>query len=277
MIQERTFQKIKQKRTNLVLNLDVRNPKYDSKYPLPPGLNREETIHQIIEITAPHVAIVKMNYQFLLDLPHDLIRDLVDFVERHDCIPWVDYKLGDIGSTNEQALHSLADLNFKGITVHQVIGYEQGLENILTLAKRYELDVVSLLYMSHPGAKDYFQSKLQTGKALYQKFLEDGIRWGLQGFVVGATIPQSILQDILNQLTKTGEKHCLLMPGFGAQKGDAKLLKLFNSYKNILPLPASGRKIIYSWTSGKQDFLESCKNEILEFKSLIEKYYQPSN
>jgi len=186
VIQQRTFDLIRRKQTNLVLNLDVRDPNTEERFPLPPNMEKIEFIKRIIELTSSNFAMIKLNYQFLLGFSRSTIINIVNHVKKQDCIPWVDYKLGDIGSTNEQAMHALASMKFEGITVHQVIGYKQGLENILKLAETYKFDVISLLYMSHPGAKNYFQIELSDGKKLYQKFLEDAIEWGLKGFVVGA-------------------------------------------------------------------------------------------
>jgi len=112
VIQQRTFDLIRRKQTNLVLNLDVRDPNTEERFPLPPNMEKIEFIKRIIELTSSNFAMIKLNYQFLLGFSRSTIIDIVNHVKKQDCIPWVDYKLGDIGSTNEQAMHALASMKF---------------------------------------------------------------------------------------------------------------------------------------------------------------------
>ena len=262
------------KGTNLVLNLDIRRKEFlPNKFPFPSGETRESFIKKVISVTAEYFSIIKINYQFIADLSEHEIKSLVEFINEKGCIPWVDYKLGDIGSSNEHALFNLNNMGFEGITIHQIIGYEEGVKDILKNAKKYKMDVISLAFMSHKGADDYFNIQLYNGKKLYQKILDDGINWGVNGFVIGATVKEQLLKEILEKFPED-KKYFILLPGFGAQKGNYSILKMFNSYNNVIPLPANGREIIYAWINSKEPFPAACVSVAKMFKERVQQHYQ---
>ncbi|MHA1382594.1 MAG: orotidine 5'-phosphate decarboxylase / HUMPS family protein [Candidatus Helarchaeota archaeon] len=257
---------------NLVLNLDIRRKDFmPDKFPFPTGETRETFAKKIIDVTNEIFSIVKVNFQFISDLSEEKIKNLVEYIECKGLIPWVDYKLGDIGTTNDHSLYNLNNMGFKGITIHQIIGFEDGVSNILNKAQKYKMDVISLAYMSHKGAKNYFNVHVGHGKRLYEKFIEDGIEWGVTGFVIGATIKIKVLSSILKKFPKDKE-FFILIPGFGAQRGNYSILKLFKSYENIIPLPSNGREIIYAWVNPGLSFPEACRSTALKFKEKIQKY-----
>ncbi|MHA1298690.1 MAG: orotidine 5'-phosphate decarboxylase [Candidatus Helarchaeota archaeon] len=263
---------ILKKGMNLVLNLDIRRKEFMPKtFPFPPGETRETFTKKIIDVTSDIFSIVKVNFQFISDLSEEEIKNLVEYIEKKGLIPWVDYKLGDIGTTNDHSLYNLNNMGFKGITIHQIIGYEEGIRNILNNAQKYKMDVISLAYMSHKGAENYFNVQLKNGKRLYEKIIEDGIKWGVTGFVIGATIEGEVLLRILKKFPEN-KKFLILIPGFGAQNGNYSILKLFKSYENIIPLPSNGREIIYAWVKSDLSFPEACRSTALKFKEKIQKY-----
>ncbi len=268
------YKTIMKKGTNLVLNLDIRRGEFlPNEFPFPSGESRESFTKKVIDATSEYFSIIKINYQFIADFAEETIKKLVRYIKEKDCIPWVDYKLGDIGSSNKHALYNLNKMGFEGITIHQIIGYEEGVKNILDDAKKYKMTVISLAFMSHKGADDYFNIELFDGRKLYQKIIEDGISWGIDGFVIGATVKNKIMKDILEKFPKN-KKYFILLPGFGAQRGNYPVLKLFNAYKNIIPLPANGREIIYAWLNSKESFPNACSSTAKRFKENVQKHYK---
>ncbi|MFX0134640.1 MAG: orotidine 5'-phosphate decarboxylase / HUMPS family protein [Candidatus Hodarchaeota archaeon] len=267
------YKTIIKKGTNLVLNLDIRRKNFlPNKFPFPSGETRGSFLKRVIDVTAEYFAIIKVNYQFIADVSEERIKKLTELIKEKGCIPWVDYKLGDIGSSNDHALYNLNKMGFEGITIHQIIGYEEGVKNILENAKKYKMDVISLAFMSHKGADDYFNIKLYDGRKFYQKIIEDGIDWGVNVFVIGATVKTDILEDILGKFPKNKE-YFILLPGYGAQKGNYSNLELFNSYSNIIPLPANGREVLYAWVNSKESFPEACSSAAKKFKERVQKHY----
>ncbi|NVM04612.1 MAG: orotidine 5'-phosphate decarboxylase [Candidatus Helarchaeota archaeon] len=258
----------------MVLNLDIRRKDFlPNKFPFPPGENRGSFLKKVIEATAEYFAIIKVNYQFIADVSEDRIKSLIEVIKEKGCIPWVDYKLGDIGSSNKHALYNLNKMGFEGITIHQIIGYEEGVKNILEDAEKYKMTVISLAFMSHKGSDDYFNIELHDGRKLYQKIIDDGIIWGIDGFVIGATVKNKIMKDILEKFPKN-KKYFILLPGFGAQRGNYPVLKLFNEYNNIIPLPANGREIIYAWLNYPEPFPKACSLTAKRFKDSVQKHYK---
>ncbi len=265
-------EKIIKKGMNLVLNLDIRRKNFmPNQFPFPPGETRLSFTEKVIDAIKEVFSIVKVNFQFIADLSEDKIKNLVNYIVRKRLIPWVDYKLGDIGSSNDHSLFNLNKMGFKGITINQIIGYQDAVQNILEAARSYDMQVISLAYMSHRGANDYFNAQLLNGKKLYEKIIEDGIKWGVTGFVIGATIGKEVLIEILNKFPKN-RLYYILIPGFGAQKGNYSILETFNSYENVIPLPSNGREIIYAWMNSKQSFPEACRAMAIEFKENVSRY-----
>lgn len=257
----------------LVLNLDIRRNNFDpSKWQYPPKYTRNQYIIELINKLGHYFQIIKINYQFINDLDLSTIQAFTFSIEKNGCEPWVDYKLGDIGSTNEHALFTINDMGFKGITIHQTIGYKEGVEDILKSARKYDMKIISLAYMSHKGASDYFNLKLESGKTLYEKIIEDGIKWGVDGFVIGATVETPILANILKKIPQD-KQYMILMPGFGSQEGNYENLTLFKNYDNIIPLPANGREIIYNWTKKDKSFPSACLEKAEEFVKKVEENY----
>ncbi|MHA1379879.1 MAG: orotidine 5'-phosphate decarboxylase / HUMPS family protein [Candidatus Helarchaeota archaeon] len=259
-------------RINLVLNLDIRRKDFMSnEFPFPSGETRESFTQKVINATADIFSIVKVNFQFIADLSENKIKDLVSLINNKGLIPWVDYKLGDIGTSNDHSLYNLNKMGFRGLTIHQIIGFEEGVQNIIKNAKKYKMDVISLAFMSHKGANDYFNIQLFNRKKLFEKILEDGINWGVDGFVIGATITKSILMKIFEKFPNN-RNFFILMPGFGAQKGNYPILKLFKTKQNLIPLPSNGREIIYAWKTAQSSFPDACRLAALKFKQKVKQY-----
>ncbi|MCJ7497370.1 MAG: orotidine 5'-phosphate decarboxylase [candidate division Zixibacteria bacterium] len=114
-----------------------------------------------------------------------------------------------------------------------------------------------LCLTSNAGAKD-FQLLNFDGKPLYKIVAEKVKSWNKKrncGLVVGATYPEQ-----LKEIREIAQDFPILIPGVGAQKGDAELTVKYGTDKNgELAIINSSRGIIYA--SSDKDFAEAARRE----------------
>ncbi len=128
-----------------------------------------------------------------------------------------DAKRGDIGNTSARYATALFDmLGFDAITVSPYLG----IDAIEPFFGRADRCVFVLALTSNPGSAD-FQRQESDGIPLYARVIDRCLeRFGDRGelgFVVGATHP-SELEEVR---ARVGQNVPLLIPGLGAQGGDA--------------------------------------------------------
>ena len=177
--------------------------------------------------------------------------ELIAYIrERHPAVPVIlDSKRGDIGSTaGYYAVEAFERFNAHAVTVNPYLGSD-GVEPFLAYADR---GVIVLCRTSNPSAGD-FQDLQVEGKPLYAhvaaKAARDWNQGGQCALVVGATWPQQLRE--VRELV--GDAVPLLVPGVGAQGGNAADVvhnaASTNGYALIIN---SSRAILYA--SNGEDF-----------------------
>ena len=153
-----------------------------------------------------------------------------------------DAKRGDIGNTNEQYVREIFDVfGFDAVTVQPYLGREA----IEPFLKREDKVTIVLCRTSNPGAGE-IQDLEVLGKPLWRAVAEKVVsEWNYNNncmMVVGATYPEElrVVRSIAGDMS-------MLVPGVGAQGGDAKatLESGLNSEKAGLIINAS-RAIIFA-------------------------------
>ena len=151
-----------------------------------------------------------------------------------------DCKRNDIGSTAacySRAYLGVTDINGKKIkafpadmlTVNGYLGTD-GIAPFVEDCKKYDKGVFALVKTSNPSSGELQNLKLEDGKFIYEKMGELVEQWGRDtigkygysdvGAVVGATHPEEAAR-LRSQLKNT----FFLIPGYGAQGGNAQMLK----------------------------------------------------
>ncbi len=129
-----------------------------------------------------------------------------------------DIKLNDIGNTNKIATEKLWQAGFDAVIVNPIMGSEN-LQSLIDFAHKDDHGIITLVHMSHPGAKlGYGLTVLQKKKTLKinELFLEWSCSMKADGIVVGATVPQ-----IIKSCYKKAKGRCeIYSPGVGTQGGD---------------------------------------------------------
>jgi len=219
---------------------------------------------EIIEIVAPHVAVVKPQaafYERLGAAGMMAYAETVASAKRKGLLVVGDVKRSDIGSTAEAyaAGHlrqqpggeEVGPLAADAVTVNPYLGSD-GVAPFVDAAKEEGRGVFVLVKTSNPSSAE-FQDLKVDGTELFVKVAQKVNEWGgtligkrgysSVGAVVGATYPEQAAA--LRAIMPTA---FFLVPGYGAQGGSAKdVAACFNS-DGLGAVVNSSRGIIYAWT-----------------------------
>jgi orotidine-5'-phosphate decarboxylase len=185
----------------------------------------EKQALDIISQTAEHTVAFKINRHLALPLGvYDGIPRLVDKIHAEGLTAIMDCKLNDIGDTNKVLARYYFDAGFDAIIVNPFVGMEGGLDSVFEVATNRKRGIITLGYMSHPGAKDGYglmvapDEKVKKAEPLYLRFARQARLWDVDGVIVGATHPEKIteIKEVL------GDEIPIMCPGVGAQGGSAR-------------------------------------------------------
>lgn len=244
---------------------------------LPKHLSQSETPFfdfgkAIIDATAGLVCAFKPNSAFYEARGAAGIEELkqtCDYIRQHYAdIPIIlDFKRGDIDSTNSH--YTSFAFDYLGVDAVTVQPYE-GRQAFQPFLDRKDKGIIVLCRMSNVGS-DEFQDMMVDGRKLYVHVAEH-VRdvWNANGnclLVVGATYPKELAE--IRALV--GDEMALLVPGFGAQGGDAEATVQagITSDGNGLIINSS-RAIIYA--SAGEDFAEAARQKAVDARDEINKY-----
>jgi len=172
---------------------------------------------KIIRATSDYICAVKINHHLMLPLSIADIASLNKSIAEEGLLSIADLKLNDIDNTNRVATEYLWAAGFSAVIVNPFAGYPGALDVVFKNARQLGKGVITLAYMSHKGADEGYGLKLESGKTIFDEFLERAKRWGSDGVILGTTRPEKI-----RIASKTvGKKVKIICPGTGAQGGDS--------------------------------------------------------
>jgi orotidine-5'-phosphate decarboxylase len=208
----------KSKDSRLILALD---------FPFESVENRDRILtkaQKILKAVHPYICAVKINHHLTLPLgTFDGVHQRVEKIRGQGMIAIKDAKVNDIGNTNQIIAEYYFASGFDAIIANPFVGWEEGLKPLFDVSKRLNRGVILLTYMSHKGASEGYgqtiidpETGLQTPQ--YISFAKKALKWGADGVVVGATVPQKIAE--VKQIL--GQNVAIYSPGVGAQGGAAE-------------------------------------------------------
>jgi orotidine-5'-phosphate decarboxylase len=200
----------------LIAGLDPALPGMRDKNALPEGANVRDWCLQYVEAVSPFVAGVKCNpayFQYPDGLA--LMEEVVALSKAHGLLTIIDYKVSDIGSTNDSWLFFGKKMGFDAVTGAPYAG---NIEQLVEQAHERELGIFTMALMSNP---EYESEMLYRDgeKLLYETRITRGLEIGVDGIVVGGTFLSSNphLKKTLELTKDTSTLY--LVPGLGAQGG----------------------------------------------------------
>lgn len=213
----------------------------------------------IVEATADVACAFKPQIAFFsaIGAEGDLER-LCTHIREHcpDVLLVLDAKRGDIGSTAEQYAREAFDrYHAHVVTVNPYLGTDA----VEPFLRHNDGGVFVLCRTSNPGGDD-FQSLIVDGTPLYQhvarRVVDQWSNIGECGLVVGATYPGELREAraIVGDLP-------LLVPGFGAQGGDAASAAAGVDSNGMGMVVNSSRAILYA--SNGADFADAARAEAI--------------
>jgi orotidine-5'-phosphate decarboxylase len=169
------------------------------------------------------ICAVKINRQLVLSLGlRDGVESIVMMAHEFSLPAIMDAKLNDVGHTNEFMMRSYIDVGFDAVIASPVAGWHDGLDSVFNLAETHGKSVILLVYMSNPGAEEFYSLLAahghETPRPIFEHLTEMALRWGAHGIVVGATRP-----EIISRVRGlAGPNMAIYSPGVGAQGGDPR-------------------------------------------------------
>lgn len=221
-------------------------------YPLPEAIARFNA--SIIAATRNAACAYKLNlafYEALGAAGWDVLEQTLSQIpDTHLTI--ADGKRADIGNSARFYAQSVFDtLGFDACTVAPYMGRD----SILPFLERPGTAAFVLARTSNPGADDFQSCRCNENTPLFVRVAEAATEWseasrGVAGLVVGATAPEALatLRDRCPTLP-------FLIPGVGAQGGDAEAVMHTAATTNGLVLVNSSRSIIFA--SDETNFAEA--------------------
>jgi len=209
--------------TGLCVGLDVDPSRFPAEFARGPA-SIVEFCSEIISLTRDVATCYKINTAFYEQFGRqgiDALYAVRDAVGTAYMI--ADAKRGDIGNTSSAYARAVfEDLRADAITVAPYMGRDS-VEPFLKWPGKM---VYVLALTSNPGSAD-FQRQDIGGKKLFEHVMETALLWDRAsdiGFVIGATHEQELVS-----IRTAHPNVAFLVPGIGAQGGDARLIAAANA------------------------------------------------
>ncbi|MGA7898503.1 MAG: orotidine 5'-phosphate decarboxylase / HUMPS family protein [Nitrososphaeraceae archaeon] len=169
------------------------------------------------------ICAIKFNFHVILPLSLQELSNVNSTIHSYGLQSIADIKLNDISYTNVVVINQLVSMGFDAVIVNPIIGMDE-LSRVIGPSHHYNLGVITLVYMSHAGAREGFGLNVvdDSGTSnhespLYQRLLQYSENCDVDGIIVGGT-----KVDIINRLSRE-KKLPIYSPGLGVQGGDPKI------------------------------------------------------
>lgn len=197
----------KKKDSRLILALDLRG-----------GVNsRIEVAQRILNSVNENIAGVKINFHLILPFGLEGIKPILKYCKEKEIPTIADIKLNDIGSTNEEVASLLIQYGFDAVIANPIVGFMEGLQELVKLSHCGKLGLILVVYMSHRGSDEIYSLKFSKRKKLYSIFVDKARKWNVDGVIVSSKSP-----ELIQEIKKSINAECLVItPGVGIQGGEA--------------------------------------------------------
>lgn len=207
-----------------------------------------------------------------------------NYAKEKQMIIIADSKRGDIGSTAQaysnafigrtqiaEGLENIFDIEF--VTLNPYLGID-GVQPFIEDAKKYNKGMFILVKTSNKSSGEIQDLETEDGEAIYVKVAKLVNQWGKEligengyssvGAVVGATYPQQ-----LQELRKIMPNAYFLIPGYGAQGGNAKDIALGFDQNRLGGIVNASRSLMCAYKKSnekEEDFAKATREEAIRMK-----------
>ena len=233
-------QTVQKKNSLLCIGLDPAEPEQRSQDTIPPGTSKIDWCLSIIDQVAPFAAAIKPNRKYIKGMPREQVKLITDRIHKHGMIAIIDSKITDIGETNDAAFFHAQQEGFDAITFAPFAG---NMKEAVAQAHARQLGLIALVLMSNPEFEQIKNATVNGMKA-YEFFATQVKEHDADGMVIGAPNGKNhVTKSDVKRVKEIAGNKVVLMPGIGAQGGDAKeIIEIFgdNTIANV------GRAVIYA-------------------------------
>jgi orotidine-5'-phosphate decarboxylase len=228
-------------------------------------LPRWEFNRRIVDATHEHAAVFKPNAAFYEDSDGwQALEKTVEHAQSKGVPVLLDAKRADIGNTSRQYAKVLDSVD--AITLNPFLGRDA----LAPFLDREEAGCFLLCRTSNPGGADIQELELAGGNLVYERVADLASEWNTNdnvGLVVGATTPAE-----LRAVRERVPDLPFLVPGVGAQGGDAEAAATHATAENGAGLVNSTRGIIFSGEDSESPFDEAAGDAARDLKERLNQY-----
>ncbi len=239
---EKWFDAVKKKNSILCIGLDAAEFGQREKGTVPEKTDKLEWCLSVIEEQAEYAAAVKPNRNYIKDFSRKETKMLTNFAHRHGLLVIDDSKLADIGETNDSGLYHAKMEGFDAVTYAPFPGNAGEAKK---QADKHGVGLIQLVLMSNKEFEAMKNADFDGIKG-YEYFATQVYQNDIDAMVIGAPSPKNHLKDFeierVRELTKEANP-LVLMPGVGAQGGDASYITKIFGWENVIA--NVGRALIY--------------------------------
>ncbi len=218
------------------------------------------------------------------------LNDTIAYAKEKGMFVITDGKRNDIGPT--MTAYSIAHMGVTelfsttkkafgadSLTVNAYLGSD-GINPLLSVCKEADTGIFVLVKTSNPSSGELQDKNLESGKTVYSTMGDMCELWGADtvgeygyscvGAVVGATYPEQ-----LKEMRKNLPHTFFLVPGYGAQGGNAADVALAFDSKGLGAIVNSSRAIMCAWQKEKcdeKDYAQAARREALRMREEISSF-----
>ena len=220
---------------------------------------------RIIDATHEHAACYKPNAAFYESADGwRSLRETIAYAHGKNVPVLLDAKRADIGNTTRQYAAILDEVD--AITVNPYMGRD----SLQPFLDRAEKGVFILCRTSNSGREDLQDLTFASGEPLYKRVAALAELWNANdnvGLVVGATGP-----DELEAIREAVPSLPFLVPGVGAQGGDAKAAVDYGLSEDGVGLVNSSRGVIYAGENQGEQFANAAGQSAKKLKNRLNQH-----
>lgn len=222
---------VQRKNSNLCVGLDPAEPGQRPDVTLPHGVSKLDWCLEFLEKVAPYAAGCKPNRNYIKDFSRKETQTLVNRIHSLDMVALDDSKLVDIGDTNDSGLYHSMMEGFDSVTYAPFPGNTMEAVN---QAHSRGLGLIPLVLMSNKQFEPIKNSTIRGLKG-YEYFALQAAEYGADAIVVGAPSPDNHISDTeVRRVYQIVGPKLVLMPGVGAQGGDAQYIISIFGAENVI-------------------------------------------